>query len=156
MTIEKINLALSMMQESKEIISTTGGGSDNLISEAEARLDIRFPEDYKYFLKKFGTLSFYGERFYGLTQFGLNAGAIPCVIFATESARELGDISQSMVYVKSSGYGPLFSIDLSGADSVFPVVETSLSYKRDKEVNILAESFGDFFYNEIKDAIEDL
>lgn len=156
MSIEKINLAIKMMESTGEEILTTGGVISSLILQAEQKLKIKFTEDYKYFLEKFGCLSFEGEEFYGLTNDELNADAIPCVIFATESARMRGDISQSMVFVKSSGYGPLFSIDLSGASSVSPVVETSLSYKRDKEVNVVAESFGDFFYNEIKDAIEDL
>ena len=156
MSIEKVKLAIKMMESTGEEILFTGGVSDKDITDAESRLGLEFPLDYKYFLGIYGSLSFEGESFYGLTQFGLDVGEIPCVIFATESALKRTDISNNMIYIKASGYGPLFSLHLSDSKKHSPVVETSLSYKRHKEIKILANSFGDFFYDEIKAAIEDL
>lgn len=156
MSIEKVKLAIKMMENTGEEFLFTGGVSDKYIIDAESRLGLEFPFDYKYFLRMYGALSFEGECFYGLTKFGLDAAGVPCVIFATESARKLKNISKKMIYIKASGYGPLFSLNVSEVEKYSPVVETSLSYKRDHEVKVLANSFGDFFYDEIKAAIEDL
>ena len=156
MSIKKIDLAICMMEETKEEILSIGSASDSLITQAEQRLGVTFPDDYTYFLKKYGSLSFEAEEFYGLTKKGLQAVSIPCVIFSTEAARARGDIAKKMIKIKSSGYGPSFSLDLENIEGYSPIVETSLSYKRDMEKTIIADSFGDFFYNEIKAAIDDL
>lgn len=157
MSIEKVNQAIVMMENSDEDILSVGSISESLIKEAELELGINFPDDYKYFIKKYGVLSFDSEEFYGITKSGLNSTSIPCVIFATKSARERGDISPQMIKIKSSGYGPNFSIDISQCkDGIAPVVETELSYKRDNHKAIVANSFGDFLLNEITDAIEDM
>ena len=155
MSIEKVNLAIELMQNSGENIVSTGGASDELILNTETRLGIKFPDDYMYFLKKYGSLFFTGEMFYGLTRSGLESESVPCVIFATESARKLGEVSNKMIYIKDSGYGPLFCLDLENICGDTPVIEVSNSNKADKDTIIIADSFGDFFYNEIKLAVQD-
>lgn len=60
-----------------------------------------------------------------------------------------------MVLIKSSGYGTLFSIDLSvqkNGEAV--VVETDLSFKRDGSKKIVARSFAEFLINEVKESLE--
>ena len=158
MSIDEIVKAVQMMNDSGEEILTTGGASDSLIQKAEAALGVTFPQDYRYFLKEFGSLCFESEEFYGLTKAGLDADSIPSMIFATNSARERSDISNQMIKIKSSGYGPVFSIDLSQIDEggSSPVVETQLSFKRDEGKVTVAKSFGEFFLSEIETAIEDL
>jgi len=153
---EKIDSAIRMMENSGEEILSTGGASDTLIEQAEVTLGVKFPADYKYFLQKYGSLSFESEEFYGLTHLGLKAKSIPCTLFATKSAVKSGDISEKMIKIKSTGYGPVFSIDLTQGTMNAPVIETNLSYKRDKEKLLIADSFGDFFYNEIQTAINEL
>lgn len=156
MSVDDIRKAYKLMESSGEEIEVIGGGSKELISAAEVFLGVTFPDDYRYFLEKFGALSFEAEEFYGITKSGLKAKSVPSVIFATMAARDRGDISNSMINVKSSGYGPSFCIDTSGNGDSAPVVEVGLSFKRDGVKVQVAKSFGEFFLNEIERAVADL
>ena len=51
MSIEKVKLAIKMMENTGEEILFTGGVSDKYIIDAESRLGLEFPFDYKYFLR---------------------------------------------------------------------------------------------------------
>lgn len=135
------------------------GGADNgVISSFEKYLDVVFPESYKLFLKKYGALSFGGDTYYGITKNGLNATAAPSVAFVTKSARARGDADDSMIVVKSSGYGPIYSVDTSiiGSAGEPVVVETELSFKRSGEKNVIYQDFGEFFTDMIREAIAEL
>lgn len=43
-----------------------GGASEEQIIRAEKRLELKFPEEYKDYVKKFGTISFLGNEWTGL------------------------------------------------------------------------------------------
>ena len=156
MSVERVNLAIELMQNSGENIISTGSVSDELILNAEIRLGVKFPKDYIYFLKKYGSLFFADEMFYGLTKLGFDSESVPCIIFATESARKLGEISNKMIYIKASGYGPLFCLDLENVSEGAPVKEVPNSNKEYKDTSVIANNFGEFFYNEIKLAVQEL
>lgn len=158
MDIEDLKKAHKIMKDSGEEIEVIGGASEDMISKAEVFLGVRFPEDYRYFLEKYGALAFEAEEFYGITKDGLEAKSVPSVIFATKAARDRGDISERMIIIKSSGYGPSFCIDTSGDSSStsVPVVEVDFSFKRGGIKKQVAESFGEFFLNEIEKAVAEL
>lgn len=63
-----------------------------------------------------------------------------------------------MVVIKSSGYGPIYSIDTAvvGDDGESPIIETELSFKREADKLIVAKSFEDFISGSIRDAIKAL
>ncbi|AYH03392.1 SMI1/KNR4 family protein [Pectobacterium parmentieri] len=153
-----IDKAEEKMKESGERIRFTGGVGEAEIKEFEALLGVFFPESYKLFLKKYGALSFCGDTYYGITQDGKEANEVPCVYFSTVDAREQGDISSSMIKIKSSGYGPSYSIDtdVTGKIGEPVVVETSLAFKKYGEKTIIADNFGEFFLNQIEEAIEQI
>lgn len=135
-----------------------GGASDELICQFESALNVDFPESYKLFLKKYGALSFAGDTYYGVTKSGVGATSVPNVVFATKSARDDGGADESMIVVKASGYGPIYSIDTSiiGISGEPVVVETELSFKRFREKNIIYQSFEGFLSDMVRKAIEEL
>ena len=136
----------------------TGAVDDSTIKEFEAILGVTFPKSYKEFIKKYGALSFCGDTYYGITGKGKDEKKIPCVLFATQKSREQGDISDKMIMIKSSGYGPLFSIDTEtiGVSGEPVIVETELSFKRDGIKRVVADNYGEFILKNIKESIEDL
>ncbi|EOI5727214.1 SMI1/KNR4 family protein [Cronobacter malonaticus] len=145
-----------LISESGEEARGSGPAADETIRLYEQELKVQFPYTYKLFLEKYGTLSFNGESFYGISKLGLGAQSAPDVRYTTLKARELGDIDNNMVLIKSSGYGPLFSIDLSVQENgEAVVVETDLSFKRDGSKRIAAKNFSEFLINEIKESLED-
>ncbi|EKK5222635.1 SMI1/KNR4 family protein [Cronobacter sakazakii] len=144
-----------LISESGEDAQGSGPAADEKIRLYEQELEVQFPYTYKLFLEKYGTLSFNGESFYGISKLGLGAQSAPDVRYTTLKARELGDIDDNMVLIKSSGYGPLFSIDLSvhkNGEAV--VIKTDLSFKRDGSKKIVARSFAEFLINEVKESLE--
>ena len=145
-----------IIEESGESYHGSGPASDEMISLYEKELSISFPESYKIFLKKYGTLSFNGESFYGISRLGMVATSAPDVRFVTQEARKLGDIDENMIQIKSSGYGPIFSIDKSiiGSNGEAAIVETELSFKRDKYKKVVANNFSEFLLNEIKNSLK--
>lgn len=151
-----VELLDSEITASDEEPAYAGGASDQAISEFEKALGVRFPWSYIEFLKIYGALSFAGDTYYGITKGGVGAKAIPSVAFATKSARADGDADESMIVVKASGYGPIYSIDTSIiGDSGEPVVvETEPSFKRVKEKNIIYQSFEEFFSDTVRQAIK--
>ena len=140
-----------IIEESGKSYHGSGPASDEMISLYEKELSISFPESYKIFLKKYGTLSFYG-----ISRLGMVATSAPDVRFVTQEARKLGDIDENMIQIKSSGYGPIFSIDKSiiGSNGEAAIVETELSFKRDKYKKVVANNFSEFLLNEIKNSLK--
>lgn len=147
-----------LMLQSGEDFHSSGSATSELIESYQNILGNKFPESYRLFLEKYGTLSFNGESFYGISKSGLSATSIPDVKYATEDARKLGDIDENMIKIKSSGYGPSFSIDTStlGKQGEAVIVETELSFKGCAEKKVIADSFGRFLLAEIEQSLKDI
>ncbi|MFI3312071.1 SMI1/KNR4 family protein [Ewingella allii] len=144
-----------LISDSGEFSHGSGPASEDTILLYESSLGVIFPESYKIFLRKYGTLMFNGLSFYGISKQGLSANSAPDVRYVTLEARKLGDIDDKMIKILSSGYGPSFSLDLSviGETGEPVVVETELSFKRDKNKNIIANSFVEFLFKEIETSL---
>jgi hypothetical protein len=140
---------------SGEDAAFAGEASVQTINEFEKALGVKFPASYIKFVKKYGALSFAGDTYYGITKSGVSATAVPSVAFATKSARADGDADASMIVVKASGYGPIYSIDTSniGSSGEPVVVETELSFKHTKEKNVVYQSFEEFLNDSIRQSI---
>lgn len=153
-----IDLIERKMKESGEDIFSSNAADLETINLFELSLGVIFPESYRIFLQKYGTLAFGGESFYGITRKGINGNSVPCVLFVTKGAREMGDIDDGMIKIKSSGYGPSFSIDtkIVGKSGEPVIVETELSFKYTGIKTIIADNFSEFLLVEIERAIEDL
>lgn len=156
--MDYLDLVEKEVRESEEELLSTGGADDFQIAEFESLLGIIFPQTYKAFLSKYGAMSFCGDTYYGITSKGKDEAQVPCIQFITNSARARGDVSNRMVVIKSSGYGPVYSIDADTIGSIGEpvIVETKLSYKRTKEKRVVADNYGAFLLSEIKNSIQDL
>ncbi|MEB6589206.1 MULTISPECIES: SMI1/KNR4 family protein [Pseudomonas] len=153
-----IDVLESEIIASGEDPACAGGTTDAVIADFEKALNVKFPLSYKLFLKKYGALSFAGDTYYGITQSGVEAMCVPNVAFATKSARADGAADESMIVVKASGYGPIYSIDTSilGTTGEPVIVETAFSLKCTKEKNIIYQSFELFIGETVRQAIREL
>ncbi|MGU6971036.1 SMI1/KNR4 family protein [Salmonella enterica subsp. enterica serovar Oranienburg] len=145
-----------IITDSGEVFFCSGPASEELISAYESSLNIVFPESYKIFLRKYGTLMFNGLSFYGISKQGLAANSAPDVKYVTIEARKLGDVDDDMIKMLSSGYGPSFSIDVSMLSETGEavIVETELSFKRDGDKSIVANNFAEFLLGKISESLE--
>ncbi|EOW6722962.1 SMI1/KNR4 family protein [Cronobacter dublinensis] len=154
---DMFNKVDELISASDEQSRVSGPANKGVIGLYEKELEVEFPYTYKFFLEKYGTLSFNGESFYGISKLGLAAQSAPDVRYTTLKARKLGDIDNNMILIKSSGYGPLYSIDMSVQnDGEAAVVETDLSFKSDGSKKIVAKTFADFLIREVKASLGDL
>ncbi|MGO4126447.1 SMI1/KNR4 family protein [Inquilinus sp. YAF38] len=154
MSTRDVDTAIKMILDSREPYRQGNGAADDILSAFESRLGVKFSPSYRYFLAKMGTLSFMGHQFYGVTRSGLNAESIPCVLWATERSREKGHITDSMLRIEMSGYGPFYVIDLSqtnaeGEGAVLELPVQGISGGSEK----IADDFGSFLLAEITSAL---
>ena len=71
-----------------------GGASEEQIIRAEKRLELKFPEEYKDYVKKFGTISFLGNEWTGL-----NVDGYLNVVNMTEEERALNKFFPKKYFV---------------------------------------------------------
>ena len=120
-----------------ELDSTQPATNEN-IEEFENKLSIKLGEEYKTFLKEFGTLEVEYLEFYGY--FKHNKG-LPSAINATIYARDtIEDFPKDLVVFYESGNGTFYC--LNSKDEVFECI-----YNRCKKTE---ETFKSFITNKIK------
>ncbi|MDZ7323915.1 SMI1/KNR4 family protein [Kosakonia sacchari] len=85
------DLFLKIAQEigdSGELHYVSGPATEDLISSHEAYVEVPFSESYKIFLRQYGTLTFNGLSFYGISKQGLSTNSAPDVKSVTLEARK--------------------------------------------------------------------
>lgn len=133
-----------------------GGSSREFIEKVEARLGVRLPSSYREFLRKYGILEVEAEEFYGEFDDEGFAAAIPSFVFATETARDLGEIGAQDIIIRTTGCGPIVIIDGSATDEdgECPVLLQEAKFDSGEEKIIfnrkrIADSFGYYFLSEM-------
>lgn len=153
---DKFEEAARIMQRNGLEAFSPGGSSREFIEKVEARLGVRLPPSYRDFLREYGILEVEAEEFYGEFDDEGFATAIPSFVFATERARELGDIDPQDILIRITGYGPIVIIDCSAADenNESPVFLQDAKYDPEKNEVLfsrekIASSFGQYFFDQI-------
>jgi hypothetical protein len=83
--------------------------SRELITRLELRLGVQLPNSYSKCLEDFGVFIADSLELAGLGLKGLDGTDFTSVVFATETLRSRGIITNSMVYISATGYGPFLS-----------------------------------------------
>lgn len=133
--------------------------SDEIIDAYEQELNVNFPKSYRYFLKKYGFLFFSGFQLYGIdgiTPPSIESQSVFDVRNATRMAREDGFIDDKMIAIGDSGYGTIYSIDLSSIDDKgeSPIVETNPLYNETNEKEMIALTLAEFVLEQISGDME--
>ncbi len=148
----------TLFEQAVEIIEThpnladfQGEKSEELIAAAEAELGVKFPDSYRHFLRKFGNGGFYGREFYGLIDAGFTR-CVPDAVGLTLDDREQFGLPHHLVRIHEVGEGTSMALDTSVWFDEYecPVVEYFLTGPPTE----LASSFGEFFLDEVKQALE--
>ena len=153
--MEEYEKAIILIAREKIKILVKFPATDELVEDLETRLGVALPKSYKKMLGEFGILLFGGRMIYGIGKNGLEGDAAPNVVFATKDRRENGEITDQMVEVMPSGYGPYFVIDCAEMNdqAEAPVYEIDeAGYRHGKRR--IADSFGEFLLGEVNDLLE--
>lgn len=124
--------------------------TDQTIKALENRLGVLLPISYKKMLYEFGNLGFGPVEFYGITKGGFDAMGAPNVVFLTEKSRLRNEISDQMVYIMASGYGPFFVIDCNERNAIgeSPILEID-EFGFNTGSKRAFDSFGEFCLHEV-------
>ena len=86
---------------------------DDLIQKAEAFLGVRFPDDYRAFLKKWDTLALGPIEIYGVTSDSFESGSVPNGIWLTNRKRVQLSMPNHLVILASNEGVEYFCLDTS-------------------------------------------
>lgn len=136
--------------------SFSGGASREAIRDAQKRLGIRFPEDYRHFLATCGAGNFGECEIYGILSEDIPS--IPNGIWATQYLRQRYSMPMAYIAVAFDGAGGYFCIDTegSGKGGLCPVVLWVMEQDEGQEQGPerAAESFESFFLLRLKEQID--
>lgn len=158
MSMIDLEKAYSLLTKHPKIIVHSGNPvNENLISAAEEYLGIQIPLSYKNFLSKFGFLSLGGAEFYGIIDNDFAHSSTPDAIWITKNNNEEFNQPISLLTIYDIGDGSTYCLDTSqmNQDGECPVVVWPLGgYKETPVLEIVAEDFGKFFLDIVKQQIE--
>ena len=133
--------------EHKDISDAGRPASDELIDKAERFLQVKFPTDYRAFLKKWGTLAIGPLEFYGITGDSYESSSIPNAIWFTHVKRQHLGLPNQLVILYDNNGDEYFCLDTSAVEKS-PVVIWDVSTR--KILATKAVSLFEFIINEVK------
>ena len=146
MTIEK---AFKIIEKNKHLAHFFGPASQRSMQDAESTLNVTFPNSYARFLKRYGVGNIVGLEFYGIVENpATDERGIPDAIWLTQDLRETAELPREFIAVSETGYGPYYVLDTSQMDTngECPVYMWDVGNQKEK----IADSFGEFLYEELK------
>lgn len=133
-------LLRKFIQDNSEEIIITGGVDDLMIQNVEKCLKVSLNQEYKVYLKMYGMILGFGERF-----LGCGKNETMSVVEETESFRQYGLPNNMIVVSNADEY--IYCLDLSTGN----VISWDMG---NKKVIYEYSSFGAFLYNTLVEAKE--
>jgi len=129
-----------MFERLKELnieLESTSPATDKEIEEFEKELSIKLGDEYKSFLKEFGTLEIEYFEFYGIYS---DSNSLPSAVYATKYAREnIEKFPKNLIVFYETGDGSFYCVDEN--DSIF-----LCNYNR---CNPIRKSFKEFIFEKV-------
>ena len=152
-------MGMTELNNAYELIKNNKGGffkgqiDENIIVKAENFLEIKFPKTYRFFLKQSGCGSFRSKEFYGISSNNFENSSVPNGIWLTHDERKNGNLDKDLILIGQSIEG-YYALDTSKMDKngECPVVDWYAGADRNN-LEIIAEDFGIYFFNEINEII---
>ncbi|RFA34211.1 hypothetical protein CAI16_12020 [Virgibacillus dokdonensis] len=150
--------AINLIYENEDILEDFGGVSNDIIEKGERILKVKFPQDYREFLKDFGAITFGATEIYGILKEDFDNSGVPDAVWATLEERKLVDMPHNLVVVYNTEMGELFCLNynvLNGGNepkitSYYPGFDN-----KDQRYEVLYNSFEEFLLDMINDELED-
>lgn len=141
----------SIVDEHPDICDAGKPATDELIGKAEAYLNVRFPADYREFLKRWGTLAIGPLEFYGITGPEFESSAVPNAVWLTNIKRKQLALPRELIILYDNNGAEYYCLDTSSATST--VVVWDIHSRQVSSVK--AASLFEFIINETSDFVQD-
>lgn len=120
---------------------------EELVRRAQAVLDMTFPEDYKTFLSRWGTLAFGPIEIYGITGYEFENSSIPNAIWYTARKRIQIALPRNLLIVQDDNSMHYFCLDSEASPSSKVVI---WNVRSAQIVGVRAQNLFDFISDEIE------
>ena len=159
MSVEKIQQTLDLIDSKsleRPFLNESFSVSEDEIAETENRIGFLFSDSYREFLAKLGGGDFNGVEFYGLVSDKLDLEEIPNALWLTMNMRANEDLPNELFVIESLGDGTNACLLFSGGNhDECPVVLWDYGEVfNESKLQVLANSFGEYFYKRIVETIE--
>ena len=144
-TFDEIKALISCHEDVADFVGVV---SDHEINRAEQDLGVRFPDEYRTFLKKYGCGSLGAEEIFGV---GVRPVGIPSAVWATLEQRNAElDFPPSYVVIYNAGLGELFCLDTKNEQQGHcSVISWRLGAGNEQKARPVAETFFDFLHAQL-------
>jgi antitoxin YobK len=126
---------------------------DDLIKAVENHLGVRLPPSYREFVSSVGWCSVGGREFYGITRSGLEAQAVPSVVFATRDERQNG-LPLNLLLIEYANEVQHVLETHEGAPSREGAVMVWTPASDPTKLEVVADDFGSYFLRAVEEATE--
>jgi len=165
MSLQDLEKAFELLNSNfnLEELDFCGEQSLSTISAGEVALGLKFPETYKYFLKKCGCGGFDGVEVYGIikdesfAKKNMPVVGVPNIVWSTLQWHRDFNHPLYLPIIYNVGEGTLYCLDTSqmNDEGECPVVAWPIGgYEETPVLEIVAEDFGKFFLDLIEREIE--
>jgi len=155
MMIKKYEEAKKILSENSDIVFSIGGCDEKTVIKAEDILSLKFPNDYRRFLKEYGILSVGAEEVYGIVKDDFIDSSVPDAIWYTLTERKEVNMPPYLIVIYDTTMGELFCLNYKklNADGEPKVTTYAAGLEEDQTYEVIAESFGDFLLDRVSDDV---
>lgn len=113
-SIENYAKAVELMRSHPRLCDFLGPCSEDLVRQAEQKLNLKFPETYRQFLLEYGAGSFGAEQIYGVFKENFENSQTPDAVWFTLTTRREVEFPNSYIIIYGVGDGEVFCIKTEG------------------------------------------
>lgn len=139
------------MDEHEDVCDVGTPASEELINKAERFLQVTFPQDYRDFLSRWGTLGIGPLEYYGIIGDDFESSSAPDAIWYTNRKRQTAGLPHELIVLNDSG-DSLYCLDTSDPTRS-PVVVWDIVSRQVAEIR--AEGLFDYILAEANEFGED-
>jgi len=122
MTGRSLKELRSFLEANEDLVDIGTPASEEKILEAERFLGITFPEDYRTFLREWGTLSIGPMEYYGIAGQSFEKSSVPNGIWLTSVKRGEVELPADLIIISSNEGDEYVCLDLKVPDDYQIVV----------------------------------
>ena len=153
MSIDKVVKGIKIIDLHKLDSDFSGIKDEKLITLAEKTLDLKFPDDYRFFLQVLGCGDIGGREFYGVIDSDFINSSIPDAIWITLQERLESGLPNNYMFISDTGDGSYVVLNCIECDEDKIMIWTPGINDPNTSFDRYYSDFGTFFYDQIVNLI---
>ena len=153
MSMQDLERAFELFEKYKKDDDFVGSRDEILIQKAEKVLNLTFPPTYRRFLKQYGCGGIRGLDVYGIGYGGFEAESCSNIVWLVLKYRKNYNLHLELVIISDDGMGNYYCLDCVNVNEFGegPIVMQYVGHQQPlKEMEKIANDFGEFLLNEVK------